>query len=111
MNENERLKREVEDLKWRLDKLEKSDRQTAYKTIQMLEGRNIQLGTANGTKIGTASTQKLGIWGATPTTQQTHPGNLSYVSSPPTKTQVDDIVDKVNGIISDLVNLGFYNSP
>jgi len=43
-----------------------SDRYIFHKLVQFLDGRNIQLGIANGTKIGTAQTQKLGLWGATP---------------------------------------------
>lgn len=37
----------------------------------LTEGTNIVLGTATGTKIGTATTQKLGLWNATPIVQPT----------------------------------------
>ena len=43
-----------------------SDRYIFHKTIQILDGRNIVVGTANGTKIGTETTQKLGFFGQTP---------------------------------------------
>lgn len=49
-----------------LDELLGNDRYIFSKTIQVLDGRNIQLGISNGTKLGTAATQKLGFWGATP---------------------------------------------
>jgi hypothetical protein len=35
------------------------------------DGVNLTLGTATGTQIGTATTQKLGFYGATPVVQQT----------------------------------------
>lgn len=44
----------------------KIDRYVFDKNIQILDGRNIQTGTNNGTKIGTASTQKMGFYGVTP---------------------------------------------
>ena len=55
----------------------KSDRFIFYKTSQYLDGRNIQLGTSNGTKIGTAITQKLGFFNATPVIQQTMGADLT----------------------------------
>ena len=47
----------------------KSDRMTIYKLLQFLDGRNVQLGTATGTKFGTATGQKLGFYNATPVNQ------------------------------------------
>ncbi len=46
-----------------------SDRYTFQKHIQMFNGRHIQTGRGDGTKIGTASDQKLGFWGVTPVDQ------------------------------------------
>jgi hypothetical protein len=54
-----------------LEGLLKSDRYTFAKTIQILNGRNIALGTGDGTKIGTETTQRLGFFNATPVIQQT----------------------------------------
>ena len=48
-----------------------SDRYIFHKTIQILEGRNIQTGRATGTEIGTATDQKIGFYGKTPVVQQT----------------------------------------
>lgn len=53
-----------------------SDRYIFHKTIQILDGRNIIVGTGNGTKIATESTQKLGFWGVTPIVQPTLPSVL-----------------------------------
>ncbi len=39
-------------------------------TSTFAEGANFAVGTATGTKIGTATTQKLGFWNATPVVQQ-----------------------------------------
>jgi len=49
----------------------RSDRFTFEKLIQLLDGRNIQLGKTTGTKIGTESTQKIGFFGVVPVVQQT----------------------------------------
>lgn len=43
-----------------------SDRYKFDKTIQIMDGRNVQLGRSTGTKIGTATDQKLAFFGATP---------------------------------------------
>jgi hypothetical protein len=67
---NDELKNRIEALEIRLSKFEKSDRFIFQKLIQLLDGRNIQLGLTTGTKIGTATTQKLGLYGKTPTAQQ-----------------------------------------
>lgn len=47
----------------------KSDRYTFEKLIQMLDGRNIQLGRGTGTMIATDIDQKLGFHGVDPTVQ------------------------------------------
>lgn len=59
----------INQLKTRLDYLEKSDRYVFQKTIQILDGRNIQVGLATGTRIGTATTQRLSVYGVTPVVQ------------------------------------------
>ena len=43
-----------------------SDRYIFHKKVQFLDGRDIQLGRTNGTKIGTATDQKLAFFGGTP---------------------------------------------
>lgn len=54
-----------------LSSLIKSDRFTFEKLIQILDGRNIQLGKTTGTKIGTETSQKLAFFGGTPVILQT----------------------------------------
>lgn len=49
---------------------------TFSKQIQMLDGRNIQTGRTNGTKIGTGADQKIGFFNKTPVVQQTAPTAL-----------------------------------
>jgi len=56
-----------------LSSLIRSDRYTFHKLIQILDGRNIQLGVTTGTKIGTATTQRLGFFGTTPAVQPLAP--------------------------------------
>lgn len=60
------LEERVKILEGLLAHLIKSDRYTVHKTMQFLDGRNIQVGNSNGTQIATEATQKLGFWGATP---------------------------------------------
>ena len=45
------------------------DRYLFQKSLQIFDGKNIQLGRTNGTIIGTASDQKLGFYGNTPIVQ------------------------------------------
>ena len=74
MDELTLLRTQVQLLQARLDRLEKSDRYTFEKTLQILDGRKIQLGVSTGTMIGTvggATGQKLGFFGATPVVQRT----------------------------------------
>lgn len=51
----------------------KSDRFILQTTLQMLDGRGMQFGRANGTKIGTAIDQKLGFYGKAPVVQPATP--------------------------------------
>ena len=60
-----------------LGSLLKSDRYTFEKLIQIMDGRNIQVGLTTGTKIGTATGQKLGFFNATPVVQQTDGASLT----------------------------------
>lgn len=46
-----------------------SDRYIFHKLVQFLDGRNIQIGRANGSQIGTATDQKIAFHGATPVIQ------------------------------------------
>lgn len=48
-----------------------SDQFTATTHIRMSDAKNIVLNATTGTKIGTATTQKLGLWNATPIVQPT----------------------------------------
>jgi tRNA isopentenyl-2-thiomethyl-A-37 hydroxylase MiaE len=81
-----------------LSTLIKSDRFTFEKLIQILDGRNIQLGLINGTKIGTATSQLLGFYNKTP------------VDQPATVADADgtlaDATTKINTIIDRLQELG-----
>lgn len=50
--------------------------------INLVEGGDIVAGTATGTQIGTAASQKLAIWGKTPIVQPTTAGGSATVASP-----------------------------
>ena len=53
-----------------LASLLKSDRYVFEKTLQIADGRKVQVGKGTGTMIATEATQKLGFFGATPVVQQ-----------------------------------------
>lgn len=85
-----------------LQELFASDRYIFTKNIQVLDGRNIQLGRTTGTIIGTATDQKVGFWGKTPVIQQTAPSAVSVVG-----TDTDgDARTAINTIRTALINLG-----
>ncbi|KKL18293.1 hypothetical protein LCGC14_2476980 [marine sediment metagenome] len=69
---NEQLNQRVEKLEGLLSQLIFSDRYIFHKTIQILDGRKIIVGTSNGLTIATETTQKLGLYNTTPTAQQSH---------------------------------------
>ena len=80
----------------------RSDRFTFAKTIQVLDGRNIQLGRSVGTQIGTAIDQLLGFYGATPVNK---PETIADPSG-----QADDLDTEartaINALIDRLQELG-----
>lgn len=51
--------------------LVKSDRYVMGRLTQFSDGKNIQFGTNNGTKIGTDVDQKIGFYGKAPIAKQT----------------------------------------
>jgi len=71
------------------------------KHIQVLDGRNIQVGKTTGTKIGTSSTQKIAFYGITPIVQ-------AGAISAPTGGSTTDVEARtaVNSIRTALTNLG-----
>ena len=92
---------EIQALLQQWNALNKSDRFVFQKLIQMMDGRNIQLGTGTGTKIGTSTAQKLGFYGVTPIVQA---GSISYPSG---GTTVDSQARAaISSLITALHNLG-----
>lgn len=57
----------------------KSDRFVLETTLQMLDGRGMQFGRSNGTKIATATDQKLSFYGKTPVVQQARPTDAASI--------------------------------
>ena|SRR3990167_3340416 len=53
-----------------LASLIRSDRFTFEKLIQLMDGRNIQLGITTGSKFGTGTTQRIGFYNTTPIAQR-----------------------------------------
>lgn len=67
----QQLMAQVDRLQSQINYLEKSDRYTIQKLIQMNDGRNFQFGLSTGTKIGTSATQKMSFYNATPIVKPT----------------------------------------
>lgn len=64
------LEQRVAYLEGVIAQLLKSDRYTVQKTVQIFDGRNMQLGNGTGTMIGTEAAQKLGFLGTAPIPRQ-----------------------------------------
>lgn len=63
------LEQRIEELEGKIEAMEKSDRFLIYKLMQIMDGRDIQLGRTTGTSIGTDTDQKVGFYGVTPVVQ------------------------------------------
>lgn len=101
---NEQQIREI--IKDELQELLTSDRYVFHKFIQIMDGRNIQLGRTTGTQIGTATDQKLGFYGTIPvdkpaTVSDANSQGIGYVQA-----DVQSIATAVNAVISRLKELG-----
>ena len=95
----------------------KSDRVTFYKLVQMLDGRNFQLGTSVGTNIGLSASAKFAFHGATPVIKSAS-GNQAALSldvdvtggNTVDKAAIDanftSIQTLVNQLRTDLINKG-----
>jgi hypothetical protein len=78
-----------------------SDRYIFHKTVQLLDGRNIQFGVGTGTKIGTETTQKLSVYGVTPVVQ------AGAISAPTGGATVDaESRTAINSIRTAIKNFG-----
>jgi len=72
--------------------------------IQIINGRNIQVGRNNGTKIATATDQKIGFYGTTPVVQG------SSITAPTGGSVIDTQArTAINSIISRLQALGLIS--
>ena len=93
----------------------KVDRYVFDKNIQILDGRNIQLGRTTGTKIGTATDQKIGFYGKTPSSVAIG-GYLNQVEASSFNTASTSFVD-VTGltitvtVVADTRVLLLFNGP
>ncbi len=76
------------------------------KLIQMADGRNIQLASGTGTQIGTASTQKLGVLGATPVAQATAIGAPTSPGGVYAQSEAQSAVTAINSLRTAIKNFG-----
>ncbi len=89
-------------IKEEIGSLFRSDRFLFEKILQILDGRNIQLGSGTGTKIGTATTEKIGFYNTTPVIQR------SAISAPSGGSPIDvEARTAINSIRQVLIDLGF----
>jgi hypothetical protein len=76
------------------------------KHLQLLDGRNIQVGQTTGTKIGTATTQKIGFLGAVPIIRQSVIGSPSAPGGTYVQAEVASAKTAIDLIIAVLKNFG-----
>jgi hypothetical protein len=77
------------------------DKQVFSKPIQIMDGRNIQIGLTTGTKIGTSTSQKISVYGETPVVQ------AGAISAPSGGGTVDaESRTAINSIRTALTNFG-----
>lgn len=84
-----------------LEGLIKSDRYVFSKTIQLLDGRNIQCSIGTGTKFGTGTTQRISVYGVAPVVQ------ASAITAPSGGSTIDaEARTAINSIRTALTNFG-----
>lgn len=81
----------------------KTDRFTFEKLIQLLDGRNLQLGKTTGSKIGTATDQKLAFFNSTPIIQQTTSSQTAATFAANTSGISDDTATWDGYTVGDIV--------
>lgn len=72
MDETTQLKERVQLLENLVFAFVYQDRYNLGKFIKIEDGKNIQIGANNGTKIGTSTLSKIGFWNKTPIIQPAH---------------------------------------
>lgn len=83
-----------------------TDRYMFQKTLQLFDGRNIQVGRGTGTKVGTGTDQKLGFYNKTPIVQPSAIAAPSSAGGTYNQAVAQSTVDAINLIRTALTNLG-----
>ena len=106
ISEKEETTRQI--IREELSSLIKTDRYTFQKHLQLFDGRNIQTGRTNGTKIGTeggATGQKIGFYGVPPIIQG------AAISDPTGGVTADDVArDRITKILDRLQAIGIITT-
>lgn len=106
-------------IKEELRSLFASDRVVFQRDIQILDGRNFQFAKGTGTKLGTETTQKLGIWGATPVAQASPAGiTTGFTQNSGTEVRDDSSFDgnlggniyTIGDIVNHLIKIGILKA-
>lgn len=106
MNELEQVKERVKSLEGIISQLVFSDRYVVSRTLQLQDGRNVQLGKGAGTKMGTETTQKLGFFNATPVVRRSAISAPSSPGSSYAQAEAQSAVTAINSIRQALIDLG-----
>ena len=107
MPNEEQIKEIIRD---ELSQLIKTGRYVFHKPIQILDGRNIQVGLTTGTQLGTSAAQKIALHGVTPTIQSLKINDPSSAGGTYSQAQVQSIVTAVNAILDALESKGISAS-
>lgn len=100
-----RLTSIVGQLQQRLRKFEDSSQYTFQKDIQLMDGRKLILGGAQGSKIG-LSTSKIGLYGVVPVVQASSINAPTAAGATYDQTVAASAVTAINSIRTALKNLG-----
>ena len=101
---NEEQIREI--IREEMSKFNFSDRFVFYKLIQILDGRNIQFGLTNGTKLGLSANDKISLHGVTPVIQASAISAPSTPSGSYSQAEAQSAVNAINSIRTALINKG-----
>ena len=85
---NEQQIREI--IRDELSNFMRTERFTFEKLIQLLDGKNIQVGEETGTKIATETTQELGLWNVTPVVQPSSAGEIAGFTNVGSGTEITE---------------------
>lgn len=90
----------VSEIKFRLDRVDRTDRYRFEKVIEIPSGINIAILGPDGMKIGTSTTQKIGFFNKTPVAQQATIADPSggITQDAEARTAINSILDVLDAL-------------